>query len=114
MSRAFIATRHRRLVQLDEQWWLWDGTRYRPIGPKHVEAELWKWLEAVGAFTPTPRIVGDMLKGLASILKLPPGTEMPCWLERGDHPNPERVVAFQNGLLDVTGEEFRLVPHSSD
>jgi putative DNA primase/helicase len=114
MARAFVATHPWTFARLDRSWWLFDGTRYRPLDQEHLEAELWKWMEALGTFTPTPRIVGDTLKALAAVRKLPMGMEMPRWLGRENFPNPNDVIAFRNGLLDVGGSEYRLLSHTPD
>jgi putative DNA primase/helicase len=112
LARSFVALDEWRLQRHEKDWRRWDGSKYVLIDEEYIKADLWKWLEGQWPLVPTPKIVRDVLEALKYIRKLPLGIQMPTWIGPGDFPNPDDIIAFENGLLDVSGEKFNLLPHT--
>src|SRR5690349_20458001 len=77
LARYFDATHLWTIRRHDDRWWLWDGTKYDPLPPEQLEAEAWKWMEGLDAFTPTATVVHGMLRALKAVTHTPPWVEMP-------------------------------------
>lgn len=100
----------------------WQGTHWREAEDRALRAQLYRWLEnaqyekrtkndlELVPFEPTrPKIV-NVLEALAAVVHHPEQLEPPIWLGPGSG-RPQRLVAFENGLLDL--ESRQLHPHSS-
>ena len=63
---------------------------------------------------PTNAKVRDILGALAALegVHIPPRLHAPCWLTGRDR--PENIIAMQNCLLDVSGDEPIKVPLTAD
>lgn len=112
LARAFIALHGWVLSRHLGEWLLWDGTRYQPLYPEHLKAEVMKWLESLEVVGPSTKAVRNTLEGLAAILNTKPGTEIPSWHGRNPFPSPEHIIPFQNGLLDIETDDFKFLQHS--
>lgn len=112
LARNFVATYEGVVVRHNAHWWDWEGARYTQAEQEWLDGVLWKWLESAVNVTPTPSIVKNMVQALKAIRTTPKGTEMPCWLRKDGFPSPESIIPFRNGLLDTSGDEFRLLAHT--
>src|SRR5205807_1628248 len=61
-------------------------------------------------YVPCRSFVAATLDALRAATNLPGKRQMPCWIGEGEFPQPENVVAFANGLLDLGAGAFQ--PHS--
>jgi putative DNA primase/helicase len=106
------------------EWRRWDGRKYACQSDPNIRAGVWRWLEecqqeskgVVVPYRPSTTAVNGVLDALRAVANVPSSLEMPCWLDERDHPAPEDIIAFANGLLDLdrflkTGEA-RLLSHT--
>ncbi len=56
-------------------------------------------------------LVQEVMEALKSLCNVPATTELPCWLGDG-MPDPQNLIVFKNGLLDIETDEFN--DHSAD
>jgi putative DNA primase/helicase len=60
--------------------------------------------------------VSGVLDALKAVANLPADTEIPSWIGASDFPQPENLIAFDNGLLDlkrtVAGDDAPLMDHT--
>src|SRR5262249_18865302 len=98
-AQAFREARGQDLVHHAGKWLRWDGRKYEGKSEGDIRAEVWQWL-AEGS-KPTPVAVNGLLDALKSITNLSASKSMPCWIHEGERPNPEDIIAFANGLLDL-------------
>jgi putative DNA primase/helicase len=105
------------LVHHKDAWWRWDGRKYAVVPEHDMRADLWNWLagaETTSGKRPGTATVGNVLDALKAHANVPATVEMPAWLD-GDGPDPQNVIAFDNGLLDLEAHlrgEVKLVPHT--
>lgn len=138
-ARAFLFDRYTRggiptLRHGSGTWYAWDGTHYEELRTDTLRSQVWTWMgtcetEAVVtgpdgrkisrrvAFEPAPRHVNGLIDALKGLCDVPDGegNRSGVFLGTGVFPAPDRIVAFQNGLLDLDaylGGEHRLIPHS--
>ena len=88
-----------------DEFYQWIGVHYRKIAESELRALVLKWLDKRGVKKATPRFAGDIVKCLESLCHVPFIREQPCFLVDGGKPEfaePTNIVAFANGLLDVS------------
>ena len=103
----------------------WNGHIYQEVMADDVRAGLWNWLDICSCrskegrltkFLPNRSNVSGVFDALKAVANLPAGIDIPSWIGGGDLPVPEKLVAFDNGLLDLrqimTGQEPNLLPHT--
>jgi putative DNA primase/helicase len=116
------------------EWWVWEGQRYRTLADADVAAQLtaaikWEFDRLATALGKrkkgntksrfiakvTRPLVGNVSQALKSIVLIPTNLDQPSWI--GDGPNRGKVIAVENGLLDVdallAGRDDVLTAHSS-
>ena len=118
-----------------DEWWVWEGRRYRLLKDSEVAAEVTAAIKrefdrSAGARSRlakdsakpvvvakvTRGLVSNVLQALKSLVLIPSSTEQPTWI--GVKPDRPPVIALQNGLLDVAGllanRSDALTAHSCD
>jgi putative DNA primase/helicase len=97
-------------------WWEYARDHYRQVPADYLDGKLRLWMTRQGV-NPKPQSVANLIAQLRAVVHVDPDEAMPCWLnkEAGD-PDPGKVIAFRNGLLDVdryllTGDD-QLIPHT--
>lgn len=112
--------------QCPDIWRRWDGHVYRDINEQELRSKVSDFLEdcmtwdkkkeKLIEFAPTPQKERDVLQELKNLCTLPGSKSIPSWIG-GSGPEPTNVVAFQNGLLDLSrflqGDDA-LVSHSAN
>jgi putative DNA primase/helicase len=105
------------------QWMRWEGSAWSDIDNSAVRMLLYRRTEhatyvrrdkqgnpiSVG-WKPSKARVANLIEALAAVAYLDTRTEIPSWLDGADGPDPTRVVACANGLLDLTSRT--LLPSS--
>ena len=95
------------LIHHQATWHHWTGKRYEVTSDDDLKAKLWKWLSRcsffkkgkLAALQPTRNMVSGVMDALKAVANRSSTLEAPCWLTSG----PSQIIAFDNGLLDVTG-----------
>ena len=118
-----------------DEWWLWEGERYRLLTDSEVAAQVTAAIKRefdrlasvrcrLAKDNPKPHVVAKVTRGLVSnvlqalksLVLIPSGTEQPTWIGAGR--DRKRVIALQNGLLDLAAlladRPDALTAHSSD
>jgi putative DNA primase/helicase len=129
-KNRFAVGDDRTLVHHQGQWHLWDGRKYEEASEDDIRAKTWKWLATSSYwskpsksgdkklldFVPSRSTVTATMDALKAVVNLPSQLDMPGWIGQDPPCQPENVVAFDNGLLDleqfVKNGETRLLPHS--
>jgi P4 family phage/plasmid primase-like protien len=129
-KNRFAVGDDRTLVHHHGQWHLWDGRKYEEASEDDIRAKTWKWLATCSYwskpsktgdkklldFTPSRSTVTATMDALKAVVNLPSRLDMPCWIGQNPPCQPENIVAFDNGLLDleqfVQHGETKLLPHS--
>ncbi len=122
-----VSVEARTLRHWREEFYRFRDNCYRRVVPEDLIADLTNWLNRQSYFGTkdslrplrvTRSLEGDVLSQLRRICQAK--TEfMPNWIVGGKgKPDPGRVIAFQNGLLDVdkwiAGDSTELQPATSD
>lgn len=88
------------------EFWLWDGSAYRPMSAEQISATIYEVLEQCG-MAPNRRRVGDVAHALQAITLLPASVSPPVWLD-----DPQRdaatILPCSNGLLDMASGQMLL------
>jgi len=99
------------------QWWEYRGTHYRPVSPEYLDGRLRLWLTGQGV-GPKPQAVSNLMAQIRAVVHVDPDAAMPGWVNADAHsPEPGRVIAFRNGLLDVErflAGDSGLIPHMAN
>jgi len=94
------------------QWMEWYKDHYRELSPSLFKGELYKFLEGkkfikttangldIVPYKPTRSKVNDIIDAMNRWC--PVETDPPVWLDKEDHPHPNNLIIFKNGMLDVT------------
>lgn len=102
-----------RLHHHRSTWKEWEGQCYQEAADDDVRSQIWGWLSKhqqwlkekdkwkLVPYEPNTNRVSNVLDALRSVANLSSTREMPSWLGAGDYPNPENIISFQNGLLDI-------------
>lgn len=115
IGAAFVKARHvveqsLTLRRHNDEWLLWTGKNYVTKTDSDMNATIRKWLgrqqlvhnESIAH--PTIHLVNETAAAVQCITNLPAEIEEPTMIVgTGSRPitDPEQVVAFQNGLLDI-------------
>jgi len=97
-----------------DEYYAWTGTHYRTVPDSDLQGVILQWLDEHGTDT-TPRLASDVLKCLASEVRVPFDVEPPTYL--GEHGNARpNWVAMRNGLLNLDdvlqGKPITLTTHT--
>lgn len=113
LEDRFTSPKGRELAWWRDEYLRWDGRRYVILSATELEAIVYQWLDERQKDT-RPRHAADVVKALAALCRVDFGTESPCFLKRRRDVIPANIIAFRNGLLDITniGGELRLESHS--
>jgi putative DNA primase/helicase len=104
----------------------WTGTCYRVITDADVSGSITRWLqghferlalEERDEVKPITRaMVADVVCHIKAIGAIKGSIECPSWIDGSDGPNPQRLLAVSNGLLDIdayaAGQADYLTPHT--
>jgi len=94
------------------QWMQWAKDHYEEMSLAIFKGELYKFLEGkqfikttangkdIVPYKPTRSKVNDIIDALNRWC--PVETDPPVWLDKEDHPHPNDLIIFKNGMLDVT------------
>lgn len=95
-----------------DEYYQWDGRCYSKVPPSELTAAVQEWLDNNGAKA-TPRMAADVVKSLHPLCSVAFGIDMPTFLD-GCTVDPENVIAFNNGLLDISnvGGNLRMDGHT--
>lgn len=115
--------------RLDDRWLILESGRYRPADEETVMCRVRQAAEEVRVRTAdggrmvheplwlTRRRLKGVLDSLAVLKEvwMPDDLAPPAWLiPKGDLPDPEDVIALDNGLLDISGDAPRLMEPTED
>jgi P4 family phage/plasmid primase-like protien len=121
--------KHRHQV---ETWTIIEDKKYRIVD----EREIKKWIRKFGAecrvrrrvrtdeglvtrierLKVTPHLVRSVLEALSSLdeVWIRPRFTPPSWLDDEKHPDPEKIIALGNCLLDISGKEAKRMDLTED
>lgn len=128
LAEAFRSYAYQRggeatLVRFARAWWRYDGTRYVEHDDESLDRDLMNFLDVVVApvsvaekdgstrvelrrVTAKLKTLGETRKALLSVMPAV-AADAPHWTEaRDDDPDPGRVVACQNGILNLDTREL--------
>jgi putative DNA primase/helicase len=109
-TQGALTLRHWR-----NQWMRWERSAWSDIDNSAVRMLLYCRTEhatytrrdkqgnpiSVG-WKPSKARIANLIEALAAVAYLDTHTEIPSWLDGTDGPDPTRVIACRNGLLDLT------------
>ena len=109
-QRGALTLRHWR-----NQWMRWEGSAWSDVDTSAVRMLLYRRTEhatyrrrdkqgnpiSVG-WKPSKARIANLLEALAAVVYLDTRQEIPSWLDGVRGPDPTRVIACRNGLLDLT------------
>lgn len=107
IADAFIESPEgENLYHWSDNWWHWDGMRYRMVNDKDQRAIFGKWLlkhvTLMGGKFPVPAStphINNAIDVLSIKLNLPASVKTPTWLK--GEPKKETLIATQNGILSL-------------
>jgi putative DNA primase/helicase len=134
-AKAFYEDRfrhdgERNLLRHQRRWLLWDGRKYGEVVNEDLRSQAWQWLancsyhpkdnktepDKLINYVPTRSHVSAMLDALQCVANLAGGTQIPCWITDGHGEPSGDIIAFDNGLLDMSRSDKRcraaLLPHT--
>jgi len=94
------------------QWMEWYKDHYKELSLSTFKGKLYKFLAGkkfikttangmdVVPYKPTRSKIGDIIDALNRWC--PVEKDPPVWLDKEDHPHPNNLIIFKNGMLDVT------------
>jgi putative DNA primase/helicase len=94
------------------QWMQWSKDHYEELSTALFKGELYEFLEGkkfikttaagldIVPYKPTRSKVNDIIDAMTRWC--PVEKDPPLWLDKGDHPHPNNLIIFKNGMLDVT------------
>ncbi len=92
-------------------FWLWDGSCYRPHAISNIKAELYRELgetqvvtEANGAhvpFAPNASKIREVVEALKAVVHVKAEIQPPVMLDESEAPGVDQCVSCSNGLLDL-------------
>jgi putative DNA primase/helicase len=106
IARDFVSRQHTRdglrtLQHWHGDFYAFNANTYHNLATEELTAEMWRFVELNDA--PTAHKINDALAALAALTQVYNVDTLPQWLPDALHtPEPSSVVAFQNGLLDVS------------
>lgn len=92
----------------NEEYVGFDGVGYERLTKNKIHGQLYRdigsksYVDGAGVVKPykmTRAKVQDILDACTATCLI--NNEPPCWLTPGNHPDPSRLIVFQNGILDV-------------
>jgi len=96
------------------EFWKWQVSHWREVPDSALRSECYRYTQGAvferGArdgsttlepWAPNRYKIGDLVDAIRAITHLPEATEMPEWLDQGDHLPAAELVACANGLLHV-------------
>lgn len=101
-------------------FFLWSGVDYPEIHRRDVQARVYSLLEhatfqhddgSIKPFAPTQRKVADVMEALGAITLVESRLDAPAWIDHRPDPRPDDLIAFTNGLLQVSIR--KLWPHAT-
>lgn len=117
-DRGALTLRHWR-----NQWMRWEGSAWADVDNSAVRMLLYRRTEHATYtkrdrqgqpvsmdWKPSKARIANLMEALAAVAYLDTRTEIPSWLDDADGPDPTRVIACRNGLLDLASR--RLLPAS--
>lgn len=94
-----------------DEYYTWSDNRYEKLSASELAAMVQRWLDVNGA-NATPRLSADVVKSFNPLCGVPFAEEIPLFLDDCET-KPENIVAFENGLLDITDiESMSMMPHT--
>jgi len=93
------------------QWMEWHKDHYRELSPSLFKGKLYEFLEGkkfikttatgldIVPYKPTRSKVNDIIDALNRWC--PVEKDPPVWLDKKEHPHPNNLIIFKNGMLDV-------------
>jgi len=94
------------------QWMQWNKDHYEELSLALFKGELYKFLEGkqftkvtasgmdIVPYKPTRSKVNDIIDAMNRWC--PIEKDPPVWLDKEEHPHPNNLIIFKNGMLDVT------------
>jgi putative DNA primase/helicase len=86
-------------------YYIWRGTHYEQIPLEMVRADLYKTLHQARC-NPNKAQVANVIESLAAVTQLKSDVAAPAWLDDSTHPDPNEILACQNGLLHLPKREL--------
>ena len=89
-----------------EQWRAWNGRHYETLADADLKARLRRWtarqqlLAGEKIVKPNIHTTNEIIAAMQAQANVPSTVEMPVMLD-GRPINPEKIIAFSNGLLDI-------------
>lgn len=90
------------------EFYRWDGTVYRRVELEEFRAQVYEYLKGlkvkekgkISLFKPEPRNVKAVIDTLATECQAHKVENLPAWIDQ-HRPDPDDIIAFKNGLLDL-------------
>lgn len=113
---------YRRIETGDAKKYMAEWLRDEFVRLNKEEVAEWLYRKLNGQKLPTKKIpetrevtrdvVANVLQALGGMTVVPASTDAPAWVDGEPHPDPRNIFAVSNGLLDISGETPKLMPHT--
>jgi putative DNA primase/helicase len=98
----FTGSHGETLAYHREEFWKYTGTQYERVETAELRPRVLAWLDDRHP-RPTPKLAADVVKCMEAITVQAFRRDPPFWIHvSSDLPDPRNVIAFSNGLLDVS------------
>lgn len=120
LAYAFLDQKHRLngryiLRYHEGQWLRWDGRKYEEIKPDaQIKGPMHLWAYGKKVLHETPKgeetikklncnrgTTGNMMEAMLGPCNVP-DTDLPCWINGAEGPDPRDLIVFTNGILQIS------------
>lgn len=125
-ATKFRSLYHPTLMNIEDEWLAYDESgAYLSIRDKTMRAEISRFLVkavrrqperneetsethmALVPFNPKRADISEVYEALEMLCDRPLEADTPpCWLDTRERPDPQNIIACQNGLLDISTREL--------
>ena len=114
LAKDFITDQEYRFRYYHGRYLEYQGTHFVEREPEFLTIQLRRWL-LKNKVPHNNTLVGNVAESVKAIVAVDPNQEIPCFVGKGEWPDPKNIIAFENGLLDLgsfLGGEPRLLKHT--
>lgn len=101
------------LKRYRKHWIRWGGTQYENISDEKFRGDIHRFLLGkkyqkkttkgieIKPYGDTRANVLDIIDALTMFCPIDENKKLPCWLDGREHPDPNDLIVFQNGMLNI-------------
>lgn len=97
------------LLSACDRWFEWDGTKYTELDEAIIKRRILYWLrnqqartkDGILSYNATTAKLNDVLSMVKLAVTPERNIDFPCWRNPNGMPDPQNMMAFRNGLLDL-------------